>query len=145
EEQILKEVLYPIDAVQPGARLVVVPSGEESLIQFCHRIHQKLQTDHVICPEAKARELQRELRAPSSAVCDILTKHFHRLIIIESIKGLGRDGVFDHDHCFLPYLRENLFSSFGIAPTDDFHPEQISQVVKDEPPALFCFLDAQHI
>jgi hypothetical protein len=49
EEEILKKDLFPIDVVPPGARLIAITSGEEeSLIDLCIRIRNRLEIDHVI-------------------------------------------------------------------------------------------------
>jgi hypothetical protein len=146
EEEILKKDLYPMDVVPLGARLFSFNSREEeSLIDLCRRMRMRLETDHVVCPEAKATEISRAIRTSGSAIRSALEDGFYRLVTIEVSRGLDASERFDLDGRFLPYVREILYTSFGVDPTDNFHPEQVSQVVKDEPPSLFCFLDAQFI
>jgi serine phosphatase RsbU (regulator of sigma subunit) len=145
-EEILKQDLFPIDGPSSGARLVPIDTDEqEPLTSLCLRMREKLETDHVICPAVKARELCQALREHESTVRAVLEDGFYKLLTIEVSRGLDTKGEFDHDGLFLPYLRQVLYTSFGVEPTDDFHPEQIAQVAKDEPRSLFCFLDAQHI
>jgi hypothetical protein len=74
-----------------------------------------------------------------------MSEGFHRLVTIEASRGLNDWGEFDYERVFLPYLKRVLFDAFDIEPTEDFHPEQISQVLKDEPRSLFCILDSQLI
>ncbi len=146
EEEILKTNLFPIDVNPSGRELSRIASGdEESLIELCRRIRTRLETDHIVCPEAKAREISQAIRTPESAVRAVLGEGFYRLFTIEASRGLDDDGGFDQIGRFLPYVRDLLYTSFGVDPTDNFHPEQVSQVLKDEPRSLFCFLDAQHI
>ena len=145
-EQILKQDLFPIDGLSSGARLVPIDSNEqEHLTSLCLRMREKLETHHVICPEVKSRELCQALRDQDPAVRAVLEEGFYKLLVLEVSKGLDSTGGFDHDGCFLPYLRQALYTSFGVEPTADFQPEQIAQAAKDEPRSLFCFLDAQYI
>ena len=174
EDEILK---YPIDSLEPETRVVGIGSrNKESLIDLCRRIRDGLVTHHIICPEARAKELIRAMRREddeippvshnrrnawqrflsrlwaiprprdiSLAARAVLKSGYHRLVVIEMSRGLDNNGRYDHEGHFLPYVKEVLYCAFGVDPTDDYHPEQIVQVVKDEPASLFCFLDAQHI
>jgi serine phosphatase RsbU (regulator of sigma subunit) len=145
-EDILKQGLFPSSGNPPGPKLTPIETIEkETLTSLCSRIREKLQTDHVICPEVRAAEFCQAIRDPDSPVRAILEDGFYKLLTIEVSNGLDSKGEFDHDGRFLPYLRQALYAAFGIEPTAEFHPEQIGQVVKDEPRSLFCFLDAQHI
>jgi hypothetical protein len=146
-EEILKQDLVPYnDGLPSGARLVPIDSNErEPLTTLCLRMREKLETHHVICPQARSRELCQALRDQDPTVQAVLEDGFYKLLVIEVSKGLDSKGGFDHDGRFLPYLRQVLYTSFGVEPTDDFHPEQIAQAAKDEPRSLFCFLDAQYI
>ncbi len=145
-EEILKQDLFPIDGLSSEARLVRIDANEqEPLTGLALRMREKLKTNHVICPEVRARELCQALRARQGTVRAVLVTGFYELLTIEVSRGLDSHGRFDHDGLFLPYLRDVLYNSFGIESTDDFHPEQIAQVAKDEPRSLLCFLDAQYI
>jgi sigma-B regulation protein RsbU (phosphoserine phosphatase) len=145
-EEILKQDLFPIDGLASGARLVRIDTNEqEPLTGLAVRMREKLNANHVICPELRARELCQALRQRHSTVRAVLEIGFYALLTIEVSRGVDSHGRFDHDGLFLPYLRDVLYESFGIESTDDFHPEQIAQVAKDEPRSLFCFLDAQYI
>jgi hypothetical protein len=145
-EDILSQNLFPYSGGPTEARLVAIdPAEQETLAGLCVRMRKQLDTDHVICPESRAKELCLALRGNNSTVREILEDGFYRLLTIEVANGLDSNEKFNHDGHFLPYVREVLYSSFGVDPTDDYHPEQIVQVVKDEPPSLFCFLDAHHI
>ena len=59
---------------------------------------------------------------------------FYKLVTIESAHGLDDRGEFDHDNHFLPYMKQALFAAFGVEATDEFHPEQIVQLLKELPP-----------
>ena len=145
-EEILKQDLFPIDGLSSGARLVRIDTNEqEPLTGLALRMREKLETNHVICPEVRARKLCQALRVRHSTVRAVLETGFYELLTIEVSSGVDSHGRFRHDGLFLPYLRDVLYESFGIEATDDFHPEQIAQVAKDEPRSLFCFLDAQYI
>jgi hypothetical protein len=146
-EEILKQDLVPYnEGISSGARLVPIDSNEqEPLTSLCLRMREKLETHHVICPEVRSIELCQALRDQDPTVRVVLEDGFYKLLVIEVSKGLDSKGGFDHDGHFLPYLRQALYTSFGVEPTDDFRPEQIAQAAKDEPRSLFCFLDAQYI
>jgi phosphoserine phosphatase RsbU/P len=145
-EEILKQDLFPIDGLSSGAKLVRIDTNEqEPLTGLALRMREKLKANHVICPGLRARELCQALRVRHSTVGAVLEIGFYALLTIEVSRGVDSHGRFDHDGLFLPYLRDVLYESFGIESTDDFHPEQIAQVAKDEPRSLFCFLDAQYI
>lgn len=147
----------PEDETQPGgapsnvnpvvsAKLVEVPRARlETLEKLCERIRGCLATDHVRCIEADAVGLQKALCDAGSPIRKILAEGFYRLVIIETTCGLSEEGCFKYDQLFLPYVKKVLFEAFGIEQTEDFHSEQISQVLKDEPRSLFCFLNSQHI
>ncbi len=146
EEEILKKDLFAVAELSAGAQVVDIAAvPREPLTDLCHRIKHQLATDHVRCPEAGASGLQNELRSTASPLRSLLAAGFSRLVTIEATRGLDKYGKFEFDGLFLPYLRDILFSAFGIEPSDVFHPEQIVQVLKDEPSSLFCFLDSQLI
>ena len=131
---------------KPGVEIIDVPSfSSEGLAQLSHWIRARLVTDHVRCSGNQAALLQDELRRPDSPVRGLLAGDFHRLVLIEGSCGLNRDGEFEFDRLFLRYLKTVLLEVFEIERSDDYHPEQISQILKDEPRSLFCFLDAQLI
>ncbi len=143
EEEILKKDLFPLADLSGSAQVVdisVIP--REPLADLCHRIKQQLATDHVRCPEAVAFGLQNEIRNIASPLRGLLATGFARLVTIEVSRGRDEHDNFEFDRIFLPYVRDVLFSAFEIDPLEVFHPEQIVQVLKDEPPSLFCFLDS---
>jgi hypothetical protein len=145
-EEILKQDLFHLNSLSSEARLVpIVTIEQEPLTSLCLRMREKLETNHVICPEVRASELCQALRDQDLTVRAVLQNGFYKLLTVEVSSGLDDNGRFDHDGHFLPYMREVLYSYFGVDPTEDYHPEQVVQVVKDEEPSLFCFLDAQHI
>jgi hypothetical protein len=140
------EITFMRTSVNAAADLVDSPSFPPlDQAQLWGWIKQRLVTDHVRCPGAQGVSLQDELRRPDSPVRELLAEGFHRLIIIEASRGLNADGQFEFDPLFLGYLKSILFNDFGIEATEDYHPEQISQILKDEPRSLFCFLDASLI
>ena len=146
ENEILKKDLFPVSEFGAGTQLVDLALGNGKTIEeLCRLINIRLATDHVRCREAEALGLQREIRDPGSRFRGILAEGFYKLVPIESSHGIDEAGKFNHDKVFLPYLRNILFEAFEVERTDQFHPEQISQVLKDEPRSLFCFLDAQHL
>ncbi len=142
EEDILKKHLFPIADISSGPQLIDVTMGDrEQLIELSIRIKEQLTTDHVCCPDASAVGLQDEFRNPSSPLRNLIADGFYRFVVIEASQGLNDCGDFQYDEIFLPYLKKTLFDVFDIESTEAFHPEQITQVLKDEKRSLFCFLD----
>jgi hypothetical protein len=148
EDEILKKELFAFADLAGGGELVDFSSGSGSgvsLDELCCQIRRTLASDHVRCREPEASFLQSALRDTGSSARAVLAQGFHTLLTIEASQGLGVDDRFDYQARFLPYLREVLFAAFGVEATDYFHPEQVPQVLKDEEPSLFCFLDARFI
>jgi serine/threonine protein phosphatase PrpC len=145
-DRFIKRDLGPLDDLSVSPGLIEVPEGDsQSIEELCRRIHEMMEIGHVRCNQAELMGLQDALRTPGSLARQQLAPGFHRLVVIETARGLNDRGQFDYDRRFLPYLRGVLFQAFDIEQTESTHPEQIIQLLKDERRSLFCFLDAQHI
>jgi hypothetical protein len=146
KSETLKGKTMPVPYHSAGTSILEPGLGHErSLEAICTEINRQLLTDHVRCNAAYALRLQAHLRDPRSPCREVLARDYYKLAIIESSRGIDDDGDFDHEGKFLPYLKGVLFDLFEIERVENFHPEQISQVLKDEQRSLFCFLDAQDL
>jgi pSer/pThr/pTyr-binding forkhead associated (FHA) protein len=142
-EDILRQDLFPIDSGLAAVKLIELSRGANATLEnFAAEIKERLRTDHVRCSGTGAGELENALREPNSPVRMSLGEGFYKLVVIEARSGLNERREFEFDRLFIPYVRVLLFDAFEIEPTEDFHPEQISQVLKDEPCSLFCFLES---
>ena len=144
--EILKKGLNADSGPPSSPRIIeMVTSAHETLAQVCDRLQEHLATGHARYRGPDAGRLQDELRDSTSPITTKLSEGFHKLVPIETSRGLNEQGVFDYDKLFISYLRKILFNAFELEPLEYFHPEQISQILKDEDMALFVFLDAHHI
>lgn len=117
-----------------------------SLQELCYRIRRSLDFNHAHCPQAERTGLSRQLLEPGSLALSILGREFGRVIVFDAKQGVGPDGGFDL-LTFLRYVSHRMADVFGLEmDTSRFHPEQVSQILKDETEStLFCFVDIQII
>ena len=110
----------------------------------CHRIRETLEVNHVIYDRADVSGLHQQLLKPhSSARENPRGAGFHRLLVLDAECGKGPRGEFDLQY-FLQYVHDQFVKIFRLHLAEDtFHLENISQVLKDEPRSLFCFLNLQ--
>ncbi len=86
-----------------------------------------------------------EILKPDSEIRNVLRMGFHRLVVLDAVRGLGPGGVFD-DRQFLEALRADIAQVFGLRLDGPaFHIEDIFQMLKDEKRSLFCFANFQLI
>jgi hypothetical protein len=118
---------------------------DSSLEEECKRIWANLQVNHVFYDRAEANGLQQELTRPQSRAREVLGVGFHRLVVLDTERGLGPTGRFHLDR-FLRYVHDELVQAFDLhLSVDTYHLENIAQVLKDEPRSLFCFLNMQRV
>jgi hypothetical protein len=95
----------------------------------------------LVCPAKEYQDLVRQLLQIDSAVRQQLEKSFSRVVILDAEAGLDPMGRFNVDR-FFHYAVEQLVRSFDLAlPQHSYFPEDIAQILKDEPECLLCFLN----
>jgi serine phosphatase RsbU (regulator of sigma subunit)/pSer/pThr/pTyr-binding forkhead associated (FHA) protein len=110
----------------------------------CRRIHAALAVNHVFYDRAEVGGLQDQLARVESPARRILAEGFHCLVVLDAAQGLDAAGRQFDLHRFLRHAHEEMIRAFGLPlPPDRFHVENISQILKDEPRSLFCFLNLQ--
>jgi hypothetical protein len=122
------------------------PTAIESktLENRCKLMRKKLHHNHLWAKGREVVAIQDSLALPGSNTIRILGEGFHRLIVLDLRMGMSSTGDFSLSQ-FLRYARDRMAIAFEIALNDAYHPEQISQILKDEPTSLFCFLNAQMV
>jgi pSer/pThr/pTyr-binding forkhead associated (FHA) protein len=115
------------------------------LEEECRRLRGALEVNHVFCQRAEATALPRQLQERCSVTRQILEQGFHRLVVLNAATGLvPGEREFDLER-FLRYAHERMVRAFDLALPDSYHAESVSQILKDEPRSLFCFLNVQHV
>jgi serine phosphatase RsbU (regulator of sigma subunit) len=118
------------------------PTGR-SLLEECRQLRAVLEHNHVHFPGAAEVGLADALRQSDPRVLVILGRGFHRVVVFDAQTGVDTQGEFSLTR-FLRIAIEQMAAAFGFhAGTQAYHPEEISQVLKDEPRSLFCFLNIQ--
>lgn len=90
--------------------------------------------------------INKQLQSRDSEAIRILQRQFHRVIVLDSRKGVDTLGRF-RSKSFLRYALVEMCAALELnIDTGEFHPGQISQILKDElaedQQSLFCFLNA---
>ncbi|MFO0844577.1 MAG: hypothetical protein U0797_19635 [Gemmataceae bacterium] len=110
----------------------------------CRRIRPRLERNHVFVENAEIGGLAQLVLDPTTWVCQTLRDGFHRLVVLDARKGL-RGAAFDLEE-FLRHAQARMAMAFGLSlPEGSFHAENVTQVLKDEPRSLFCFVNVQLI
>jgi pSer/pThr/pTyr-binding forkhead associated (FHA) protein len=105
----------------------------------------QLEKCHVRLDSVDTLAFQRMLEDPESEARRVLTKGFHRLVILDATKGRDAPGGFNLE-TFNRYLFGRLREVFALKSTaESYHDEDVSQCLKDEDRSLFCFLNEQEI
>ncbi len=89
--------------------------------------------------------LHDALLAQESRVREVLGRGFYRLVVFDAARGLNEASEFELDR-FVEYATKTMIAAFGIDIGDiEYHPELLTQILKDEPRSLFCFLNIDAI
>jgi hypothetical protein len=114
-----------------------------SVEEECDRLWEALQENHVraqyrprtyeqLVPELR----QRQPVAPGRR---ILARDFHRLVLLDLKHGLAA-GALDLER-FFDYAVKHMVEAFGLELAEEALAEDVAQLLKDEPPSLFCFVN----
>jgi hypothetical protein len=132
------------DKTHPGD-IEVLHARERALEEECRHIRKRLEVNHLFLDRVETTGLQQHLLVPDSPTRQVLATGFHRLVVLDAVRGLDGGGRFDLQ-LFLRYVHDELVKVFDLYFEDDaYHLENIAQVLKDEPRSLFCFLNLQHV
>jgi serine phosphatase RsbU (regulator of sigma subunit) len=108
----------------------------------CPGLRAALERNHVFLARAEVTSLPQQLRDPSSPALRLLGGGFHRAVVLDAAAG---GEPFDLER-FFRHAYERMVHAFDLtASPDSFHVENVSQILKDEPRSLFCFLNVQLI
>jgi hypothetical protein len=135
------------DGAEAGSgRLQLYTSSGGSTEEEFRRLRDTLEVNHVFYVRAEFTSLPRQLGDETSPVCRALGRGFHRLVVLDAAEGLvPGEGRFDLTR-FLQHVHERMVRAFDLhLPAATFHAENVSQILKDEPRSLFCFVNVQHV
>jgi hypothetical protein len=112
----------------------------------CRRIRETLKGNHVWAEYQPDRYegMRRHLLDPNSSGRALLAQGFHRVVVLDIRQGLDPGGAFGVER-FLHYAVGQMVSAFDLDLEQNALAEDVFQILKDEPPSLFCFLNAHHI
>jgi len=140
---ILETVVVRSEPRDCGLKLSNYEGGGSSLLEECRRLRGLLEHNHVHFPSASRLGLNRALIQQDPQVMAVFREGFHRVVVFDARCGLDEDATFVLTDFFRTVIRQ-MAAAFGIQEgNDEYHPEQISQVLKDEARSLFCFLNVQ--
>src|SRR5262249_34875944 len=121
------------------------PGSGLPLMEECRQLREALEVNHVFCARAEATALASDLRMRDSGARRILGQGFYRLVVLDAADGLLRArGAFDPER-FLHTAHLRMVRAFNLTLPESYHAESVSQILKDEPRSLFCFLNVQCI
>jgi pSer/pThr/pTyr-binding forkhead associated (FHA) protein len=110
----------------------------------CERIWECLCENHVMAeyrPPMYER-MSHALSNPGSIERRLLATGYHRMVVLDATQGLDSNREFDLDQ-FFQYVVRQLVEVFSLGAAENtFQPDDIAQILKDEPASLFCFLNA---
>jgi pSer/pThr/pTyr-binding forkhead associated (FHA) protein len=140
----------PPDQAVPVRVLEGVPTGSEVDVgawieEQCRVIRDTLQDNHVRArlPSPLYQRIQQEVTTPDSPGRRVLAQGFHRLVVLDATRGLDAGGAFDVP-TFLSHALAQLGAAFELD-LADAQPEDVFQILNDEPRSLFCFHNGQVI
>jgi len=126
-------------------RAVVIIERSLTDHEYYQVIARTLENDTVHCPRMDSAELSRQLHDSRSAAFQALRRGFYHVVEFDAQAGCDSCGEFDLTR-FLAHISQRMSEAFGLRlPRDEFHPEEVSQVLKDEQKSLFCFLNVNVI
>jgi pSer/pThr/pTyr-binding forkhead associated (FHA) protein len=126
-----------------GEALARTPAGAWAETE-CELLREMLQTNHVDKTYTPVRyvELLAQLLDPDSPGRRHLADGFHRVVILDIQKGYASQEAFDFD-TFLRYAVGRLVAAFDLDLASSPAPEDVFQILNDEPRSLLCFLNGQ--
>ena len=117
-------------------------SSGEAVREVCLRLWDLLQHNHVHFPNIDDA-FEEDLLSRRSEARRYLSSGFHRVVVLDAATGVGERGQFDLS-VFLPFAVREMAAEFGFElHVDEYHPEEIGQILKDEARSLFCLLNIQ--
>jgi serine phosphatase RsbU (regulator of sigma subunit) len=128
-------------------RRTIAPAvGDWSVESECDRLAEMVQDNHVHAEYAPSlyKLMCREFQKSYSEGNKKLARDFYRVVFLDIQKGLNVDGKFDLKS-FLDYAARELVHVFDLKLVKDVVAEDITQILKDEPRSLFCFLNVHHV
>jgi hypothetical protein len=145
----VEEPTGELEAVAPGD-IRFLKDGSPiwwSVSKECRRLWEHLQENHVwvAYPRERYRELCERIESRSSKVTQALSDGFYRVVVLDAARGLTDEAPRRFDiHRFVAYALEIVLFAFDLElPPDVCEPEDIAQILKDEPRSLFCFYNVQ--
>jgi class 3 adenylate cyclase len=119
-----------------------VSSGGDLLAE-CENIRLRLDANHIMLDHVGPKGLIDAIRDPDSPALAILGRGFHRLVVIDPLSGSAVPPTPTLQAVqFLEVVWKHVGKAFGLeVEKQQVHPEDVFQILKDEPPSLFCFLE----
>jgi serine phosphatase RsbU (regulator of sigma subunit) len=142
EDEAADELFRALAEGREEKRVQFRVARDSAVEEECRRLRAALERNHVFLARADATSLPQELCDPSSLALRLLGRGFHRTVVLDVAAG---GEPFDLER-FLRHAYERMVHAFDLtASPDSFHVENVSQILKDEPRSLFCFLNVQLI
>jgi pSer/pThr/pTyr-binding forkhead associated (FHA) protein len=119
------------------------PADESWLRMECEYLTRHLARGHVSCSYEPAHYALVLACVTSSTFPShaILTEGFHRLVCFDARGGWSEDGLFLIER-FYRHAMERLAGAVGLSLGAAAEPEDLFQILRDEPRSLLCILDA---
>lgn len=125
-----------------GDRVCVVQGSGGPLEQACEHVRHSLTTHRLVFhPFSEQSALQQSLLDENTTALQVLGEGFHRLITLDVAQGLDSHGHFDLA-AFYEYGFRRFEDAFDLPPADDFHEQDLMQILMDEETSLVCLLNA---
>ena len=143
DEELLRDLAPDADA-DLGQRVSILPQSGKSLRQLCVSIRRSLETNHLVFhPFSERSELQDALVRADPTARQILGEGFYRLVVLDVNRKIDPAGNFDLAR-FYRYAFDELKEAFGLTQTEDYHEQDVMQILRDEPESLICLLNVHN-
>jgi hypothetical protein len=135
-----------LDNASPQTNVHTFQAATVSAPDLFKRIRAALDHNHLYLPDLNS--IAEQLGDKTGNAFETLSLGFHRLIVFDAARGIelmDNQGRFNLQR-FQQYMLGEMANAFDLKlDPRKFHPEQITQLLKDEERSLFCFSNMQHI
>lgn|GEM_PF-600347 len=134
----------------PGAEKIRVFRNTTStgvgLTTRCEGIRAALESGSLFCTEAESDGLMDSVLDPQSTALQILGRGFHRVVVANAARKVDEHSNGSAQARFLVEVCRAVGAAFSLnLDSHRFHPEDVFQILKDEPPSLFCFAHFERV
>jgi hypothetical protein len=118
--------------------------GEDQIKQGCQLLRKDLEQNNldIALPTPLYEALRLALLDMQSGGRLALAENFYRVVVLDLAPGIGENGLFDAKAFFRDVVKR-LVEVFNLDLAEETGPDDVFQILKDEPRSLLCLLNGQ--